>query len=59
MTARLVMSDELGVSFFIDERFADTGLVRDEELPTAHFIASVPGDGWIAALSIVTVGAEP
>ena len=59
MTARLVMSDELGVSFFIDERFADSGLVRDEELPTAHFIASVPGEGWIAALSIVSVRAEP
>ena len=43
----------------IDERFVDVGFARDEELPTAHFIASVPGEGWIAALAVVSVRAEP
>lgn len=28
-------------------------------LPTAHFIASDPGAGWIAALAMVTVASEP
>jgi hypothetical protein len=53
------MSDELGASFFIDERFADIGFARDEDLPSAHFMASVPGEGRIAALAIVTVASEP
>lgn len=30
-----------------------------DELPTAHFIASEPAAGWIAALAIVTVSVEP
>jgi hypothetical protein len=29
------------------------------ELPAAHFIASRPSDGWIAALALVTVASEP
>ena len=35
------------------------GFSRDEDLPTAHFIASAPADGWIAVLAIVTVRPEP
>lgn len=30
-----------------------------DDLPTAHFIACEPSAGWIAALAIVTVGADP
>jgi hypothetical protein len=59
MTVRIVQDAALGVRFELDERFADVGFARDEDLPTAHFIASVPGEGWIAALAIVTVHAEP
>jgi hypothetical protein len=59
MAARTVRDEGLGISFQLDERFADVGFARDEELPTAHFIASVPGEGWISALAIVTVRAEP
>jgi hypothetical protein len=59
MTARVIRDEGLGIAFAIDERFADVGFARDEELPTAHFIASAPGEGWIAALAIVTVRAEP
>ena len=35
------------------------GAAAPPELPTAHFIASDPGAGWIAALAIVTVACEP
>ena len=59
MTLRSFRDEAMGLAFTIDERFADVGFARDEELPTAHFIASVSGEGWIAALAIVTVRAEP
>ena len=59
MTVRTIRDEGLGVAFEVDERFADVGFSRDEELPTAHFIASAPASGWIAALAIVTVRAEP
>ena len=59
MTAREVRDESLGVAFAIDERFADVGSEVEPQLPTAHFIASVPGEGWIAALAVVTVRAEP
>ena len=35
------------------------GAAAPPELPTAHFIASDPAAGWIAALAIVTVACEP
>jgi hypothetical protein len=47
------------VSFAIDERFADVGFEVDPHLPTAHFLASVPAEGRIAALAVVTVVSEP
>ena len=59
MTVRSFRDEGLGVAFELDERFADVGFARDEDLPTAHFIASVPGEGRIAALAIVTVASEP
>jgi hypothetical protein len=59
VTRRSFRDEGLGVAFTIDERFADVGFARDEELPTAHFIASVPGERWIAALAVVTVRSEP
>jgi hypothetical protein len=59
MTPRTIRDEALGVGFTLDERFADVGFGRDEELPTAHFIASEPGEGRIAALAIVSVRAEP
>ena len=59
MAAVEIRDDALGVAFSLDERFADVGFARDEDLPTAHFIASVPGEGRIAALAIVTVASEP
>ncbi len=59
MRPRRFRDEGLGVTLELDERFADVGFARDAELPTAHFIASVPGEGWIAALAIVTVRAEP
>jgi hypothetical protein len=53
-------SDEaLGIAFAIDERFVDAGFRADDELPSAHFIASVPAEGWIAAFAVVTVGSKP
>ena len=53
------MRDEaLGAAFELDERFVDAGFGRDEELPSAHFIASEPDEGRIAALALVTVRAE-
>ena len=54
----------LGARFEIDARFVDTdpGFVPVEagatRLPTAHFIAARPAEGWIAALAIVTVATE-
>ena len=59
MTPRAYRSEALGVAFAIDERFADVGFEVDPELPTAHLIASAPREGWIAALAVVTVRAEP
>jgi len=56
---RIVHDAALGAEFALDERFADVGFPRDDELPTAHYLASVPREGRIAALSIVTVRAEP
>ena len=53
MTVRTIRDEGLGVAFAIDDRFADVGFARDEDLPTAHFIASAPADRWIAALAIV------
>jgi hypothetical protein len=35
------------------------GAAVPPELPTAHFIASDPAAGWIAALAIVTVASAP
>jgi hypothetical protein len=54
-----VRDETLGVAFELDERFADVGFARDEDYPTAHYIASAPGEGWIAALAVVTVRSEP
>lgn len=54
-----VRDEALGVAFALDVRFADAGFPRDDELPTAHFIASEPGEGRIAALAVVTVRADP
>jgi hypothetical protein len=56
---RIVNDEALGLAFELDERFADAGFASDDELPTAHFIAVVPGEGRIAALALVTVPAEP
>lgn len=38
---------------------AAAGAPQPGELPTAHFIASDPAAGWIAALAIVTVACAP
>jgi len=35
------------------------GASHPPDLPTAHFIASDPAAGWIAALALVTVACEP
>jgi hypothetical protein len=43
MSARTVRDEALGLAFAVDERFADAGFARNEELPTAHYIASEPG----------------
>ena len=59
MTLRSYRDEAMGISFAIDERFLDVGLAADEELPTAHLLASEPAEGWIAALAIVTVRSEP
>ena len=59
MTARSFVDRTLGVSLLLDQRFVDASFARDEELPTAHFVASAPADGWIVALAIVTVRAQP
>ena len=59
MTARIVRDEALGVAFSLDERLVDVGFASDEESPSAHFIASVPDDGWIAALALVSVASEP
>lgn len=51
----------LGARFEINARFArtDAGFVAADDgatqLPTAHFIAARPAEGWIAALALVTV----
>ena len=51
----------LGARFEINARFArtDPGFVAADDgatqLPTAHFIAARPAEGWIAALALVTV----
>ena len=59
MPSRTITDLVMGVRFELDDRFEDVGFARDDEWPTAHYIASVPGEGWIAALSIVTVRSEP
>jgi hypothetical protein len=59
MGSRSVRDEALGAAFELDERFVDAGFPRDEEFPTAHFIASEPGEGRIAALALVAVDAEP
>ena len=59
VTPRAYRSEALGVAFAIDERFADVGFEVDPHLPTAHFLASVPAEGRIAALAVVTVASEP
>ena len=59
MTTHLVRDEALGIAIELDKRFEDVGFARDADLPTAHYIASVPGEGWIAALAIVTVRSEP
>lgn len=60
MTGSIQVRDgALGVAFALDERFADVGFARDEELPSAHYIASAPGEGFIAALAIVTARSQP
>jgi hypothetical protein len=67
---RSVTLDDMGVRFLIDGRFAqmESGVPAQPpdltpspvvELPTAHFIAARPAEGWIAALAIVTVSSEP
>jgi hypothetical protein len=55
----VVRDAALGVEFEIDPRFvrSDAG-PGALDLPTAHFIASDPGAGWIAALAMVTVQSE-
>ena len=59
MTPRSFRDEAIGVAFTIDERFLDVGFAADQELPSAHLLASEPAEGWIAALAIVTVRAEP
>jgi hypothetical protein len=59
VTLRRFRDEAIGVAFTIDERFVDVGSAADRELPSAHLLASEPADGWIAALAIVTVRAEP
>ncbi len=59
MTLRGFRDEALGVALTIDERFVDVGSTSDRELPSAHLLASEPAEGWIAALAIVTVRAEP
>ena len=59
VTLRSVSRRGAGHPFALDERFVDVGFAADEELPTAHLLASEPAEGWIAALAIVTVRAEP
>ena len=62
---RLRHTRGLGARFEIDARFVDTdpSCVPVEadatRLPTAHFIAARPAEGWIAALALVTVATEP
>ena len=58
----------LGVEFEIDPRFVRTDAAGPDDdpyaggvpaaLPSAHFIASSPAAGWIAALAIVAVESE-
>jgi hypothetical protein len=59
VTLRGFRDEALGVALTIDERFLDVGSASDGESPSAHLLASEPGEGWIAALAIVTVRAEP
>ena len=59
MTPRGFLDEAMGISFSIDERFIDVGIAAAQELPSAHLLASEPAEGWIAALAIVTVRAEP
>jgi hypothetical protein len=54
-----VREDGLGVAFSLDERFVEVGFARDEELPSAHYVASVPEEGSVAALAVVTVRSQP
>lgn len=48
MTRVQVRDQALGVAFALDE-----------ELPAAHYVASLPDEGSIAALAVVTVRSEP
>ena len=65
MSSEWVTPRGLGARFEINARFArtDPGFVAADDgatqLPTAHFIAARPAEGWIAALAIVTVATEP
>ena len=59
MTPRSFRDEAMGIAFTIDERFLDVGFAVDQEMPSAHLLASEPAEGWIAALAIVTVRAEP
>ena len=59
MTLHSFRDEAIGVAFTIDERFLDVGFAVDQESPSAHLLASEPAEGWIAALAIVTVQAEP
>jgi hypothetical protein len=63
----VVRDAALGVEFEIDPRFARTDAAAEPlegadaappDLPSAHFIASDPAAGWIAALAMVAVKSE-
>ncbi len=67
--ARQVALPALGMRFQLHASFAqlEAGqgsspapvVPSHDDLPTAHFIASDPAAGWIAALAVVTVASEP
>ena len=45
MTLRSFRDEAMGISLAIDERFLDVGFAADQELPSAHLLASEPGEG--------------
>ena len=61
MILRRFRDEALGVALTIDAACASSTSVfaSDQELPSAHRLASEPAEGWIAALAIVTVRVEP